>query len=90
MHLLFFRKILDLLIPGPRWLGLIGNGWKNWNITLETNTLIQNDEKYLFSLDKDDYCAVVVVGPGEPPLVVATPCFFDKAFGICEIKKVPE
>ena len=87
-----FRQILQLMNqPGPYWLGLMGKGWKNWSIITDNTTLIPNNEKYLFSWSRDDYCATaVVLSPRRMPLVFASPCFNDIVAGICEIQKVPE
>ena len=77
--------------PGHYWLGLMVKGWKSWSIITDNTTLIPNNENYLFSWNRDDYCATaVVLAPRESPLVFALPCFNDLAVSICEIQKVPE
>ena len=51
---------------------------------------IPNNEKYLFSWNRDDYCALAVDLAPAKKIVFAAPCFDDQAYGICEIQKVPE
>ena len=87
----FFSQIFELMThPGHYWLGLMVKGWKSWSIITDNTTLIPNNEKNLFSWNRDDYCALAFDLAPAKKIVFAAPCFDDQAYGICEIQKVPE